>query len=84
MSKFDELYCAHVEQIGMRYPDAYHIRYAWTTDKDQVESKVILVDDGIEIFVSFLAADGTIQHFTRLYTPYLQRKKPVGAGFRTN
>jgi hypothetical protein len=81
MSKFDVLYCVHVEQLGMRYPDAYHIRYGWAMDKDQVESKVILADDGMEVFVSFLAEDGTIQHFFRPYTPYLQIKKPVGAGF---
>ena len=75
MSMFDLLYCVHVEQIGMRYPDAYHIRYAWATDKDQVESKVILADNGIEIFVSFLAADGTIKHFARPYKPYQPNKK---------
>jgi hypothetical protein len=75
MSKFDLLYCVHVEQLGMRYPDAYHIRYGWAMDKDQVESKVILADDGMEVFVSFIAPDGTIRHFSRPYTPVSANEK---------
>ena len=75
MSKFDELYCVHVEQLGLRYPDAYSIRYGWARDQDQVESKVILADVGTEVFVSFMAPDGTIRHFVRPYTPYEPMKK---------
>jgi hypothetical protein len=70
MSNFDALYCAHVEQLGLRYPDAFHIRYAWAIDTDQIESKVLLAGDGIDVFVSVLDPDGTIRHYAEPYTPY--------------
>ena len=70
MSHFHELYWAHVEQLGLRYPDAYHIRYAWANDTDRIESKVVLAGDGIDVFVSVLDPDGTIRHYAEPYTPY--------------
>src|SRR5260221_67319 len=62
MSKFDELYCAHVEQIGVRYPDAWHVRYAWVIDPRHIESKVYFGDESM-VFTSVLDPDGTIRHF---------------------
>jgi hypothetical protein len=83
MSNFDELYCAHIEQLGIRYADAYHIRYGWAIDNDQIESKVILADEGTTVFVSFLAPDGTIRHFAQPHEPYANKKARAN-GLRTN
>ena len=70
MANFSELYAAHSEQLGLRYPDAAHIRRGWAIDLDQIESKVILADEEALVFVSFFAPDGTIRHLSRPYEPH--------------
>jgi hypothetical protein len=62
----DEFYCMHVEQLGLRYPDAVHVRYAWGVDKRRIESKV-MVSDAIDMFISVLEPDGTVRHFAQPY-----------------
>jgi hypothetical protein len=69
MTTFDELYCAHAEQLGLRYPDASHIRRAWGVDKHRIESKVYIGGD-IEILISVITADGRIRHFAEPYKTY--------------
>ena len=66
MVTFDDLYCAHLEQLHLRYPDAYHIRPAWAVDLHRIESKVYLADDTL-VFISVLTPAGTIQHFAQPY-----------------
>ena len=77
MSKFDELYCVHVEQIGYRYPDAWHVRYAWAVDPSKIESRVYFGDEAV-VFTSILEADGTIGHYVG---PYLPKKSPRERAF---
>jgi hypothetical protein len=74
----DELYCIHTEQLKLRYPDAWHVRYAWGINHRRIESKVQFGEDMV-MFISVLDPDGTVRH---LVEPC--KKKPVGAGFRTN
>ena len=62
----DELYCIHVAQLGLRYPDGWHARYAWKDGNRRIESQVV-VGDGLALFVSVLAPDGTVQHFAEEY-----------------
>ena len=62
----DEFYCMHAEQLGLRYPDAVHARYAWGVDKRRIESKVMF-GDGIDLFISVLEPDGTVRHFAEPY-----------------
>jgi hypothetical protein len=66
MPNFDDLYCAHLEQLHMRYPDAYHIRPAWAVDLHRIESKVHLADDTL-IFISAMTPEGTVMHFAEEY-----------------
>jgi hypothetical protein len=66
MPNFPDLYSAHLEQLHLRYPDAYHIRPAWGVDLHRIESKVYLADDTL-VFVSVLTLDGTIRHFAQPY-----------------
>jgi len=82
MSNFDELYCAHVEQIGALYPDAWHVRYAWAVAPTQIESKVFFGDEAV-VFTSVLEANGTIRHSSEPYTPWA-KKKARANGLRTN
>jgi len=62
----DALHCIHVEQLGLRYPDAWHVRYAWGVDHRRIESKVSLGDE-LLIFISVLNPDGTVRHFAEPY-----------------
>jgi hypothetical protein len=62
----DELYCIHVEQLGLRYPDGWRARYAWKDRNRCIESQVV-VGDELVLFVSVLAPDGTVQHFAEEY-----------------
>ena len=78
MSTFDDLYCSHAEQLGLRYPDAYHIRRAWGVDKHRIESKVYL-GDGIEVFFSVISADGTVRHFAEPYKIQSPRERTLWA-----
>ena len=71
----DELYCAHVEQIGVRYPDAWHVRYAWAVTPTQIASKVYFGDEAV-IFTSVLEPNGTIRHYSEPYTPWSKKKSP--------
>ena len=73
MSNFDELYCAHVEHIGVRYPDAWHVRYAWAVDPTQIESKVFFGDETV-VLTSVLEPDGSIRHYAEPYQPH--KKSP--------
>ena len=82
MANFNEFYCAHVEQIGVRYPDAWHVRYARTVEPTQIESKVFFGDEAV-VFNSVLEANGTIRHFSEPYTPW-SKKKARANGLRTN
>ena len=82
MSNFDELYCAHIEQIGVRYPDAWHVRRAWAVEPTQIESKVFFGDEAV-VFTSVLERDGTIRHFDAPYTPWATKKARAN-GLRTN
>jgi hypothetical protein len=66
-------YCAHVEQIGVRYPDAWYVRYAWAIDPTQVESKVYFGDESV-VFTSVLDPDGTIRHYAEPYRPWANKK----------
>jgi hypothetical protein len=66
MTTFDDLYCAHLEQLRMRYPDAYHIRPAWGVDLRRIESKVVIAD-GTQIFISVMTPEGRIRHFAENY-----------------
>ena len=77
MVNFAELYCAHVEQIGARYPDAWHVRYAWAVAPTQIESKVFFGDEAV-VFTSVLASDGTIRHYVEPYTPIKPQKSSNG------
>jgi hypothetical protein len=70
-----ELYAAHVEQIGARYLDAWHVRYAWAVSDTQLESKVYFGDEAV-VFTSVLDADGTIRHSVEPYTPWSIKKSP--------
>ena len=79
MVHFDELYCEHVEQIGARYPDAWHVRYAWAVDPTQIESKVYFGDAAM-VFTSILEPQGTIRHYAE---PYLPNKKARANGLCT-
>jgi len=67
MTNFDDMYCAHMEQLGLRYPDAYHIQRAWGVGTHRIESKVFLGGD-IEVFISVVTPDGTVKHFAEPYT----------------
>jgi hypothetical protein len=78
----DELYCAHVEQIGIRYPDAWHVRYAWAVAPTQIESKVFFGDEAV-VFTSILDTDGAIRHYSDPYTPYANTKARAN-GLGTN
>ena len=82
MSNFDELYCAHVEQIGARYPDAWHVRYARAVTPTQIESKVFFGDEAV-VFTSMLEVDGAIWHRSEPYTPWA-KKKARANGLGTN
>ena len=82
MWNFDELYCAHVEQIGARYPDAWHVRRAWAVSPTQIESKVFFGDEAV-VFTSVLEPDGAIRHYDAPYTPWT-KKKARANGLRTN
>jgi hypothetical protein len=62
----DDLMWVHAEQVRFRYPDALHIRLGWGTSPTRIESKVSY-GDGIDIFVSVLKPDGTVQHFAQVY-----------------
>ena len=62
----DEFYCIHAEQLGLRYPDAWHVRYAWGADHRRIESKVRFGED-LEMFISVLDADGTVRHIVKPY-----------------
>ena len=73
MVNFAELYCAHVEQIGARYPDAWHVRYAWAIDPTQVESKVYFGDEAV-VFTSVLEPNGTVRHYDEPYRPWANKK----------
>ena len=75
MSNFEELYCAHVEQIGVRYPDAWHVRYAWAVDPTQIESKVFFGDEAV-VFTSVLEPDGTMRHYDRAVYAVGENKSP--------
>ena len=66
MTTFDDLHCAHVEQLGFRYPDAYHIRRGWAADLHHIESKVFLGDNAL-VFTSAITPEGTIEHSARRY-----------------
>ena len=66
MTSIDDLYCAHVERVGLLYPDATHVRHGWGADKHRIESKVVF-GDAIEICVSVIAPDGTIRHVVEPY-----------------
>jgi len=77
MTSFDDLYCAHMEQLGLYYPDADHIRRAWGVDTHRIESKVLIGGD-IEIFISVMTPEGTVKHFAEPY------KKARANGLRTN
>jgi hypothetical protein len=81
----DELYCAHVEQIGVRYPDAWHVRYAWAVEPTQIESKVYFGDEAV-VFTSVLNADGVIRHYVEPYTPWKKKNSPYARAIfnRTN
>ena len=68
MSNFDELYCAHVEQIGAGYPDAWHVWYFGAVDPTHVQSKVFFGDEAV-IFTSVLEPEGTMRHYDEPYTP---------------
>ena len=57
----DEFYCIHAEQLGLRYPDAWHVRYAWGADHRRIESKVRFGED-LVMFISVLDPDGTVRH----------------------
>jgi hypothetical protein len=82
MVDFDELYCVHVEQIGVLYPDAWHVRYAWAITPTQIESKVFFGDEAV-VFTSVLEPDGTIRHSNNPYKPWA-KKKARANGLRTN
>jgi hypothetical protein len=79
MSNFEELYCAHVEQIGARYPDAWHVRYVWAVAPTQIESKVFFGDEAV-VLTSVVEPNGAIRHFVEPYTPW-DKKKPAATGF---
>jgi hypothetical protein len=73
MVHFKELYCAHVEQIGVRYPDAWHVRYAWAVDPTQIESKAFFGDEAV-VLTSVLEPDGTMRHSDAPYMPWEKTK----------
>ena len=77
----DEFYCIHAEQVGLRYPDASHVRHVWRGDHRRIESKVVYGDQ-IDIFVSVLEPEGTIWHFVEPYQPH--KKIARRDGLRTN
>ena len=82
MADFNELYCAHVEQIGARYPDAWYVWYARTVEPTQIESNVFFGDEA-EVFTSVLEANGTIRHSSEPYMPP-SKKKARANGLRTS
>jgi hypothetical protein len=82
MANFEELYCAHVEQIKVRYPDAWHVRCAWVVAPTQIESKVFFGDEAV-VFTSVLEPNGAIRHSDEPYTPWA-KKKARANGLRTN
>ena len=77
MSNFDALYCAHVEQIRVRYPDAWHVRHASEVTPFQIKSNVFFGDEA-EVFTSDLDVDGLIQHYVEPYLP--NKKEPAQTG----
>ena len=70
-----ELYAAHVEQIGARYPDAWHVRYAWAEAPTQIESKVFFGDEAV-VFTSIRESNGAIRHYSDPYTPWSKKNSP--------
>ena len=83
MADFNEFYCAHVEQVGVLYPDAWHVRYASAVTPTQIESNVFFGDEAV-VFTSILEGDGTIRHSSSdPYTPWA-KKKARANGLRTN
>jgi hypothetical protein len=82
MADFNEFYCAHVEQIGARYPDAWHTRYFGAVDPTHIQSKVFFGDEAV-VFTSVLEANGMIRHFDAPYTPWAKTKARAN-GLRTN
>jgi hypothetical protein len=66
MTRIDDLYCAHVERVGLLYPDATHVQHWWGADKNRIQSKVVFGDD-IEICVSVIEPGGTIRHVVERY-----------------
>jgi hypothetical protein len=66
MMSSDEFYCMHAEQVGLRYPDGWHVRYAWSANKRRIASKVIY-GENIDTFISVLKPDGTVRHFVEPY-----------------
>jgi hypothetical protein len=76
-----ELYAAHVEQIGARYPDAWHVRRASAESPTQIESKVYFGDEAV-VFTSILHPDGAIRHYVDPYTPWANKKARAN-GLRT-
>jgi hypothetical protein len=73
MVDFDELYCAHVEQIGALYPDAWHVRYVLVVAPTKIESKIFFGDEAV-VFTSVLEPDGAIWHRSEPYTPWAKKK----------
>jgi len=55
-----------MEQLGLRYPDAYHIRRGWAVDLHRIESKVFLVDNAL-VFTSAITPEGTMEHSVARY-----------------
>ena len=63
----DELYCIHTEQMQLRYPDAWHVRYAWGAHHRSIKSQVQFGEDIMVVFISVLDPDGTVRHFVEPY-----------------
>ena len=78
----DELYCIHTEQLKLRYPDAWHVRYAWGINHRRIESKVQFGEDMV-MFISVLDPDGTVRHYAEPYTPWANKKARAN-GLRTH
>ena len=82
MVNFAELYCAHVEQIGVRYPDAWHVGHASEVTPFQIKSNIFFGDEAV-VFTSDLDVDGSIQHYVEPYTPWANKKARAN-GLRTH
>jgi hypothetical protein len=82
MVDFHALYCVHVEQIGVLYPDAWHVRYGWAVTPTHIESNVFFGDEAV-VFISVLDVDGTMLHDVEPYMPSAKKKARVN-GLRTN